>query len=119
MTDLTEKWKAGELEDGWYYVQYQDNIIDIKFAHHHCWGRCANVDIVTVYFDKNHEVKKVLAPVPSYEELQAIKEENARLKEILKYCVVFMEYAETSHNLPKIIRKAIRKLVTKINEVLK
>ena len=84
MTDLTEKWKAGELEEDWYYVQYQDNIIDIEFAQYHCWGRCSNVDIATVYFEQNQEIKKVLAPVPSYEELNALKEENARLKELLK-----------------------------------
>lgn len=83
---------------------------------------------------KEYEAHKT--PVPSYDELQSLeanrlaknegeeivselKEENANLRELLKYCVVFMEYAETSHNLSKIIRKAIRKLVTKINEVQK
>ena len=29
MTDLTEKWKAGELEEGWYYIKYEGNEVGI------------------------------------------------------------------------------------------
>lgn len=54
--ELTEKWRNGTLEIGWYFIRIKD-------------GRC-----VKDYFKKDFEVffdtyiKEVLAPVPTYKE---------------------------------------------------
>jgi len=65
MTDLTDKWKKGELPEGFYYVKDGENII---------------AEYLDGYFYNNGEpmtsfsggVDKVLAPVPSYDEWQAL-----------------------------------------------
>lgn len=94
MTKLTEKWKAGELEEGWYYIKYEDNHVGIAFA---CEG-LGRDEYPFVGFEFEDDIEEVLAPVPSYDELQSLeadrlaknegeeivaelKEENARLKE--------------------------------------
>ena len=121
--ELTADWKAGELES------LGELIKQIEVV----YNRRALSDEYLI--ERNDAPRSEYAPaeewgygivwamsdyvLPYLKKLQELKEENARLKELLKYCVGFMEYTETSHNLPKIIRKAIRKLVTKINEVLK
>ena len=74
MTDLTEKWKSGELEQGWYYINSGD--IDYKYSKYN------SADFfVTPYED----IKEILAPVPSYEEREKLAEENKQLKELLNY----------------------------------
>lgn len=75
MTDLTEKWRKGELPEGYYYVKDGENMI---------------AEYLDGYFYNNGEpmtsfsggVDSVLAEVPSYEEWQAKLEENAQLKVI-------------------------------------
>ena len=132
MTDLTEKWKAGELEEGWYYIKYEGNEVGIAFA---CeWiGR---YEYPCVGFEFEDDIEEVLAPVPSFKELQSLKAqlaehkeycccaknevlvlENARLKELMKEC----------HNqLSKLLVDGVEpqdgeiiKFLTKIEEVLK
>jgi hypothetical protein len=88
--NLTEQWKKDELEQGWYYLK--DNSIFIDY-----YNGCNFDDTCDC------EIKKVLAPVPSYEEWQElnkqrnkfirdikdlsyINEENQKLKELLKEC---------------------------------
>ena len=74
MTDLTEKWKKGELKFGAYYVN--------RLEEHRIW----------LYNDRSktpefqHEIYEILAPVPSYEEWQAKDKENQHLKELLHQC---------------------------------
>lgn len=76
MTDLTEKWKAGELPHGAFYVKiYGVVLIDFFDA----------TKLKFVRFEES-AIEEVLAPVPRYNKLQALKEENARLKELLKEC---------------------------------
>lgn len=70
MTNLTEKWKAGELEEGWYYIKYEDNHVGIAFA---CEG-LGRDEYPFVGFEFEDDIEEVLAPVPSYEELQALKD---------------------------------------------
>ena len=62
---LTEQWKKGELEDSEYYIKSNkgDTYIDI----------CANGSFM---FTNCRSIKKVLAPVPSYEEWQKMKEQR-------------------------------------------
>ena len=68
MTDLTEKWKKGELPSGWYYTKLWKgcNVID-KFIGNQ-FLRYDDSDIV-----------EVIAPVPSYDE-------NQQFKELLREC---------------------------------
>lgn len=127
MTDLTEKWKAGELEEGAYYILLATD--EIYPDSYNQYG----------YFEQfDNLVEKVLAPVPSYEELQSLeadrmaknegaeivselKQENARLKDLLKWCLPIVSAevmtwqirgGEESHQRGK-------ELLTKIEEALK
>lgn len=92
MTDLTDKWKKGELPNGWYYVkvitefEYPD---DIAFY---------TGEYFELYSDE--EIEQVLTPLPSYEEYLSLtyakeedegiiaeyEAENTNLKELLKEC---------------------------------
>lgn len=83
MTELTEKWKKGKLEQGWYYVRYKNNIIDIDFAQSYCVGKFANMDVMKVFFEDDCDVEEVLAPVPTYDEYKAMQ---AELAEHRHYC---------------------------------
>lgn len=60
-TTLTEQWKKGELEAGWYYVLLFSNEEYITF-----------IDGNWVVDDRliGADIKEVLAPVPSYQEWQ-------------------------------------------------
>ena len=83
---LTEQWKKGELEEGWYYVKNVDGVIGM--LHHSKISGWYNVH-------------QVLAPVPSYEEWKStgkfameamnVAEERQRLKELLKECRDILE----------------------------
>lgn len=107
MNDLTEKWKAGELEEGWYYIKYEDNHVGIAFA---CGG-LGRDEYPFVGFEFEDDIEEVLAPVPSYDELQALKEENANLKELLKEC--------KEHLCHHYCQMTVGKLEKKIEEILK
>ena len=69
MTDLTDKWKKGELPEGHYYVKEGENMI---------------AEYLDGYFYNNGEpmtsfsggVDSVLAPVPSYEEYEQLENWN-------------------------------------------
>ena len=80
---LTEQWKSGELKQGWYYINSGD--IDYKYSKYN----------PADFFATPHEdIKKVLAPVPSYEEWQAKDKENKQLKELIKECREILDYAK-------------------------
>lgn len=141
MTELTDKLKAGKLEDGFYYVKlknektlitsyWQDEDIDDEF-----FSDCNYNDVV-----------EVLAPVPSYQEVQEmkeyldysiknryqlteqinfwmdehskLKEENAKLKELLKE---YRKFILDLFGLPYEFNKDVsaKDILTKINKVLK
>jgi hypothetical protein len=100
--DLTSKWKKGELPEGHYYVKDGENMI---------------AEYLDGYFYNNGEpmtsfsggVDEILAPVPSYEELQSMNEsvnecmaaniklveENAQLKELLEKVKDYIPEYET------------------------
>lgn len=72
MTDLTEKWKKGELPEGVYYCN-TGNTVEILFT----WGK--NYHLLTnnkdeVYIPEMDDCDEIIAPVPSYEELQNMNE---------------------------------------------
>lgn len=77
MTDLTEKLEAGRS----YYVRYPNGSIEIDTAYEWIGKRGEHF----IDFDEdNSGDEQALAPVPSYEELQELKEENARLKKLIQ-----------------------------------
>ena len=68
---LTEQWKKGELERGRYYIKYRGNYMSDNW-HGDCWE-----DSWSDY------VEEVLAPVPSYEEWQELKEASDGLSKLM------------------------------------
>ena len=87
MSNLTEQWKKGEIPEGFYYVKSNwSDAVEVRYVHN-------GID----------DWKEVLAPVPSYEEYNRLKEverkkgklvnvnykikqENQQLKDLLKEC---------------------------------
>lgn len=70
---LTEQWKKGELERGWYYIKklLKDRVVmDFYYGN--------DVDRWMDNYDE--EIKEVLAPVPSYEEWQELTAWNKEYK---------------------------------------
>ena len=77
---LTEQWKRGELEKDKYWVKYRSGKIDI-------WELSEGTPI-----ESRPEIVEVLAPVPSYEKWQKVKE---LLKECRKEYTGGKEYTDT------------------------
>lgn len=114
MTNLTEKWKKGELPRGQYYVKV---IPDFEYSYDIAFYTGESFEL---YSDK--DIEQVLAPVPSYEQWQDKLNENNKLKELLKDCREWFdwyhidtgagkEYIESWH-------KKGREIHQKINQVL-
>lgn len=137
MTDLTDKWKAGELED--------DTVYYYKHSQY-------NVDGTARYFAEGNELYdekdgiwltindgwRIFDKVPSGEELQALKAqlaehkeycccaknevlvlENARLKELLKECEYYIINTPVLEQGSEQKTKEIHELLTKIEEISK
>ena len=125
MNDLTEKWKKGELineEDaGCYYIETIDGEI---------YPDCLS-PIDGFKNTYNYAVKKILAPVPSYEEYLTMKdcakmvfeaaERETKLKELLKECRECVdENLEFSKSIGRNrIQPRNKGLLKRIDEVLK
>lgn len=92
---LTEKWKDGELEDGYYYVvskkwgmlidRYKDQINDCGDE----WRGFDNCQGI---------VDEVLAPVPTYDEWQAELDSNNELLNVQKRLEKRLEIATKAFN---------------------
>lgn len=129
MTSLTDKWKKGELPEGYYYVKDGVNIIAEYYD-----GYFYSDGLPMIYGG----VDEVLAEVPSYEqwimtknlserahlemykargEKVKLEKENTKLKELLKECKHIMsiekDFASCHFEKDKLC-----KLLTKINQVL-
>ena len=74
MTDLTEQWKKGKLESGWYYVQLirGEYRIDLYIKDKNEWIDCPDAII-----------DAVVCAVPSYEEWQELKEASDGLSNLM------------------------------------
>lgn len=108
--DLTEQWKKGELQGGWYFLEFENGS---KFPVYYC-GFNREFE-----FGWDWKISKVLAPVPSYEEYLTMKdcakmvfeaaERETKLKELLKEVrdawVIYKPYDR--HQLCKRIDNAI------------
>jgi hypothetical protein len=101
MTDLTEKWKSGKLEDGDYYIKTSGVIIQMYFD--------------GLYFEgaDEEDIQEVLAPVPSYEELQQLRQLLKECKDYFGDIVVQIEDYEYT-----MARKTARMIQTKINAII-
>lgn len=82
--ELTAEWKAGKLEaDKEYYIKITDDIVIIDFYtqqydnSHYPLGLGFDLS-------SNKFIKKILAPVPTYDEYKAMQAELAELKEKIK-----------------------------------
>lgn len=76
--ELTEDWKAGKLESGWYYIKNEKwNCIfpDNYFAPVKSWR-----------FSKNECIDKILAPVPDYEEFESLRKTANGVKYVSDKC---------------------------------
>ena len=62
---LTEQWKQGVLEHGWYYIN--SGSVDYKYSKYNS---------ADFFVTPHEDIKEVLAPVPSYEEWQKMKEQR-------------------------------------------
>lgn len=69
MTDLTDKWKKGELPEGWYWVK--DSRAEGIYAY-------TAEYLNNMYRPRNSE--RIIEKVPNYEEWKAKLEENTKLK---------------------------------------
>ena len=120
---LTEQWKKGELQSGWYWVELKEGtFVDGK--------KSIILDYLFEFkndFERHpYLVEQVLAPVPPYEvykdlidgrkllreHIKDITNENAQLKELLKECRRYIDYLgyEDTHG---------RAILPQIDEVLK
>ena len=109
MTDLTDKWKKGKLEEYKRYyckTKWFEDVFEArcynKGAEDEWWAlENEKYKYNNIYHTKNIEV---LAPVPSYEEWQAKLEENAQLK---KWCEEFnaLEVAKENAQLKELLKE--------------
>ena len=127
MSDLTKKWKAGKLpcdDDNheWlaYYIKQKDGFIHADSYWRGQWGTA----------DRN-SIVEVLAPVPTYEELQELKSNrdklaydlgvadtlNGELLRLLKEWVEAYPVVAVTCDLKNFAK--IKELLDKTNEVLK
>ena len=77
MTDLTEKWKNGELKDGWYYVETNEPFKPSKVIILEYYRTSFESDI-----DSNY-IYKIIAPVPSYEEWKSVCDDCNSMQETI------------------------------------
>ena len=115
MTDLTDKWKKGELPSGYYYVKNEfGNIFPSDYSEDY---DCISDTVIKDFFTEVSEIKEVVEPVPSYEEWQAKLEENAQLKELLKECREVIKNVDTYYGNYDAANGYL--VINKIDEVLK
>lgn len=105
---LTEQWKNGELESGWYYIECVDephHWIDIDFYRNDCYedkGFCKG------FFDRNdwRGIDEVLAPVPSYDHFVELTEKVKENQQLRKFLEEFnaLDVAKENQQLKKLLK---------------
>lgn len=113
--NLTEQWKKGELDEGFYYLK------DNKYTFIDYFSGISFKETC------DFEIKQVLAPVPSYEQWQQMKafcegfntlevsEENQNLKELLRECNLLLIKQQANDEVE---HKESAELTDQIDEVL-
>lgn len=98
MTDLTELWDKGKLPEGDYYIKRRNGYLPYdNIDSHGIWRNTIDEDII-----------EVLAPVPSYDELE-------KLKELLKECESSIQYYQEAYGAMDLDTYT---LLAKLKEVL-
>ena len=100
--ELTEKWKDGTLEQKYYYVQFNGNpkpFIEIELKNF-------LLDLVKV---RDRDTIEVLAPVPSYKELQKLK------KDLDEYALSY----KIGNDVNRLIEEENKKLKEQLEEANK
>ena len=98
---LTEQWKKGELEEGWYYIQEQNGDIQIDYCQRIEVDRGRIVyELEWVEFEATFS--RVFAPVPSYEEWLQLKE---LLKEVLRHELSLKEVSELTRKISQVLQE--------------
>lgn len=123
MTNLTEKWKAEELEKGFYYLKMASgNIVIDQYYNNGKKFLFAN------YLPQN--IEEVLAPVPTYYKFDALKmncefihrcldgsrKKNTELVKLLKECQDIIEWYKADCGYKDLPTESV---LTKIEEMLK
>lgn len=94
MTDLTDKWKKGELPSGWYYVRLirGEYRIDLYINGKNEWIDCPDNIIDTIVcevpsYDEWFKIKNLASLTSLLQEknIECLHREN-KLKELLKEC---------------------------------
>lgn len=127
---LTDDWKAGELPDGDYYIETD---VGVKTAMLSTIYPTQKIKLVKGFIPKGR-VKQILAPVPTYQEYleseshcavysdrnKWLKEENAKLRELLKECLIYIPYSYPQFQTEKRIDldSAKLNLITRINAAI-
>lgn len=110
--NLTEQWKRGELESGYYYIVTKyatfPNRIDFYNSSPKVWS-----------YHSNDYIDKILAPVPSYEQWQAKLEENTKLKGNIHSMLFTDDVVQNRYDKAKEENAQLKELLKECREVLK
>lgn len=139
--ELTEEWKAGELEDGLYYILLENGKTPISELE--TWYR-TNIEESKEYYEteqafygySDNMISEVLAPVPTYDEYKAmqeqlnkegtwyteisykkIKKENNQLRDLLRECKPYLSY-KINQNKHVGFTPTAANLLTRINAAI-
>lgn len=134
--ELTKEWKAGELEDGLYYILLENGKTPISELE--TWYR-TNIEESKEYYEteqafygySDNMISEVLAPVPTYDEYKAMQDQIAdaskkveQLKSNNKWLANgqrnwwhrCQKYARENDNLRALLRECKPYLFYKINK---
>ena len=115
MTNLTEKWKKGELPDGWYWCEcYNEEIKKLYYD-----GDCFELDdpeTKNYYFftKKDGAEIAILEKVPSYDEWQA----SENYIDYLKQCISIYERKDKQATETSIAYNELLEENTNLKELL-
>jgi len=85
--ELTEKWKNGELDDGWYYLKVKSELANCPVISE-CVTNYSQLEPYSDFYeyDDSH-IKEVLAPVPSYDEHKELVSKADKLEKQLAIAI--------------------------------
>lgn len=120
--NLTELWKKGELDEGWYYIE-----TDVPFEQRHKDISYYSLGSFDIDIDSNY-ITEVLAEVPDCVEWKNYvtmynyeHEENKQLKELIKECIDGLEKIKHIGETKKLgaVYQVAERTLAKIDEALK
>lgn len=114
--DLTEKWKKGELPDGWYYCYVYNEEYKKLYYDGDCF-ELEDPETKNYYFflPKDSENIIILAQVPSYDEWKA----SENYIDYLKQCISVYESKEQQHTNDSIAYNEVVEENAQLKEMLK